>query len=147
MSIFTRRRTAVADWEPRTQEIAIIAVGLFNDPLADGERAYGARFGRPDNDGVLTIWAYAQYSGTADGYIVAFCIDRLNEDAPERDGDSTRYADAAWGEWFVSATAAESNALQAAVLLAAGDRGAALSPLADPDVIAGWFAWDGVPQP
>lgn len=117
----------------------------MNDPLAAGERAYSARFWCPGSGGVLHIWAYAQYCGTAEGCIVAFRIDRLNEHAPEREGHSTAYADPAWAEWFDSADVAESNAAQAAALLAIGDRGAALSLYAEPAVISGWFAWDGMP--
>ena len=146
MGIFSRQRTPEAEWQAETAGVDFCPADEMNDPLAAGELAYGARFWRPGSGGAaLTIWAYVQACGTAEGYIVAFRVDRLNEDAPEDEDDSTSYADPAWAEWFGTAGTADANAMQAAALLAMGDRGAALSLYADPDVIAQWFAWDGVP--
>jgi hypothetical protein len=147
MGIFSRRRALAAGWQSDSAGVVTCPAELTNDPLAAGELAYGARFWLAGTGASLTIWAYAQYCGTGEGYIVAFRVDRLSEDTPEGDAASISYADPAWAEWFSSAGTAESNAMQAAALLVAGDRGAALSLYAGPDVISEWFGWDGNPLP
>jgi hypothetical protein len=134
-----------AEWIPEPEGVRTCAAELTGDPLAAGQGAYGAFFRLGDSGAVLHIWAYTQFCGTAEGFIVAFRVDRIHEDAMLGDDDCTSYADASWAEWFDSAATAEANAMQAAALLLAGDRGAALSLYAEPDAIAGWFDWDGVP--
>jgi hypothetical protein len=146
MGIFTRRRAALApEWLPENKAMLTLSADVLGDPEATRGTACGVQFWLPGTGASLTIWAYPRCCPEAEGFIVGFRVDRLHVELGDVDADSTFYADYTWGEWFGSAAQAESNAMQAAVLLAAGDRGAALSLYAEPDVIADWFGWDGVP--
>lgn len=150
---FARRHQAVR-WEPEDDNGVLVTspVPDMDDPSAVGDRAYGVRFWCLDQPlSVLTIWAYGQASDRNEaGYAVAFRIDREHamccRPREEQWSDRVYHTDLDRAAWLDPDSTPDSDALAAAGLLSHGDRGAVMDYYADPGVIAGWFAWDGVPE-
>jgi len=106
-----------------------------------GPFAYGAQFWREDNEAGFVIWAYPRFHGR-DCMIVGFRVDREVRDGSGSWSGREYYSDFTWSEWLEDLAGADEAARAVAAGLVRDDRRDA-ELHAHPEVVAGWFAWDG----
>jgi hypothetical protein len=149
MGLFTKRRPAVAAWQPEDEaEAEVYPAAEVEDQGCAGPASYGVRFYSTDApDAVITIWAYACHSGHG-GYDVGYCCEFRAGDWTYRQYDAF---DQLYDDLDDADAAARSNA---ALLAYPGPCPARPRTIPSEmresaaelfDLMADWFDWDGEP--